>query len=84
MTTTGPSPYLARLRAEATERQRHRRIQAEYEQVLHDFAAAERELATDELRAAGRHPEQLRPYFEAVLVGVALVALGVLLVVIGG
>jgi ferric-dicitrate binding protein FerR (iron transport regulator) len=83
MSATKPSPYLARLRAEAAERSRHRRLLDEYEQVTRQLAEAKRELAEHELRARGRHPEQLRPHFEVALVGVALVALVALLIAIG-
>jgi hypothetical protein len=41
-------------------------------QVLHDVAEAQRELEQAELLASGADPEQLRPYFEGVLVGVVL------------
>ncbi len=41
-------------------------------QVLHDVAEAQQELEQAELLASGAHPEQLRPYFEGVLVGVVL------------
>lgn len=44
----------------------------QYTQVSLQLAAVAEQLREDELRARGEHPEQLRPYFEAVLAGVAL------------